>query len=110
MYMPGRLRTASRPSNLSIFEASYFSPPSTLFTAVTCSGNSVVSAIKIHPKPGQKTPVKNHPLRVGKDGPLDNNYLREKSLSYATLCGSIAYDTLGIASGDNSVRLGEKLR
>ena len=25
MYMPGRLRTASSPSSLSIFEASYFS-------------------------------------------------------------------------------------
>src|SRR5882762_3355265 len=46
MYMPGRLRTASKPSSLSILEASYFSAPSEIGAEVSLSITSVSLAIK----------------------------------------------------------------
>src|SRR4051812_25476217 len=45
MYMPGRFRTASKPSSLSIFEASYFSAPSGLGTELSLSISSISLAI-----------------------------------------------------------------
>src|SRR3954469_13264237 len=45
MYMPGRFRTASKPSSLSIFEASYFSAASGLGTELSLSISSISLAI-----------------------------------------------------------------
>jgi hypothetical protein len=45
--MPGRLRTASKPSSLSIFEASYFSTEAGAFLLVTSAIISLVFGINI---------------------------------------------------------------
>src|SRR2546422_202412 len=66
MYMPGRLRTASRPSNLSILEASYFSVASGCGTTALSVRTSGSFDIKIRARRPEWTPG-NHPKSIGKD-------------------------------------------
>src|SRR3954469_4141452 len=54
MYMPGRFRTASKPSSLSIFEASYFSAASGLGTELSLSISSISLAIDEVDNPSER--------------------------------------------------------
>src|SRR5436189_5877962 len=88
MYIPGRFRTASRPSNLSIFEASYFSGPSGVGTEIWVSTTSVFSSInnwKTAPKRGVQLQLKN----CNSTGYKDNGNLSLFLRAYTRNCGVI---------------------
>src|SRR5664279_1279914 len=84
MYIPGRLRTASNPSSLSIFEASYFSPGSGWVDIVFSDKTSISFGIKIT-RDNQDGQPNNHLKSIGNPPSQDNFYLTI-SWSRDTIC------------------------